>query len=87
MPLLNQEFPLVYSLVVLRQCPINILTVINHLKLTGALMANDKAVELKSSDDAVLEVSKTVRSETQSSDTFVIFCRVVKILSVDTASG
>lgn len=64
MPLLNQEFPLVYSLVVLHQCPINILTVINHQKLTGALMANDKAVELKSSDDAVLEVSKTVRSET-----------------------
>ena len=87
MPLLNQEFPLFCPLVVLHQRPIKILTLINHLKLTGALMANDKAVELKSSDDAVLEVSKTVRSETQSSDTFVIFCRIVKILSVDTASG
>ena len=87
MPLLNQGFPLFWPLVVLNQRPINILTLINNLKLTGALMANDKAVELKSSDEAVLEVSKTVRSETQSSDTFVIFCRVVKILSVDTASG
>ena len=50
-------------------------------------MANDKAVELKSSDEAVLEVSKGVRSEIQSSCTFVIFCRTVKILSVDTACG